>query len=201
MAMIIRFKSGPHTGSEKIVELDGISFGRDPACDIVLDDIEVSRHHARIYKSGTDYFIEDLSSTNGTFLNGRAVKKHEIIRNGDFITFGESVVLEFSTDQQAAEEIELPIGSEEAVFTEGKATASPTSYREESAEVAVSQKFSAAAGEKWLNRLPSWLIILVIALTFLVFFCFIPFNIIEVSNQWCNLFSGFFNALSPGACP
>ena len=201
MALIIKIKSGPQTGSEKTFDLDGISFGRDPECDVVLDDIEVSRHHARIYKSGTDYFIEDLSSTNGTFLNGRSVKKHEIIRNGDLIRFGESVVLEFSTDEQAAEELQPPMGREEAFFTEGKATASPAAYREESAEAAVSQKFSAAAGEKWLNRLPSWLIILVIALTFLVFFCFIPFIIIEVSNQWCNLFSGFFNALSPGACP
>ena len=74
-------------------------------------------------------------------------------------------------------------------------------YRKDPALEAAVPGTSGAAGEKWLNRLPSWLIILVIALAFLVFFCFIPFIIIEVSNQWCNLFSGFFNALSPGACP
>jgi pSer/pThr/pTyr-binding forkhead associated (FHA) protein len=201
MAMIIRFKSGLQSGSEKTFDLDGISFGRDPACDVVLDDIEVSRHHARIYKSDTDFFLEDLNSTNGTFLNGRSVKKHEIIRNGDLITFGESVILEFYTDEPVVKEFSSLFENDEAVSPVRDAIVPPVVYQEESAQAAVSPKITAAVEEKWLSRLPSWLIILVIALTFLVFFCFIPFIIIEVSDQWCNLFSGFFNALSPGACP
>ena len=201
MAMMIRFKSGPQSGVEMEFDLDGISFGRDPACDVVVDDVEVSRHHARIYQSGIDFFLEDLNSTNGTLLNGKPVKKQEIIHGGDLITLGESVIFEFSSDEPLAKDLPSPFNSEEALPAESQVVNPPPDYREELSSGAVPPRLSATAGEKWLNRLPSWLIILVIALAFLVFFCFIPFIIIEVSDQWCNLFSGFFNALSPGACP
>jgi hypothetical protein len=52
-----------------------------------------------------------------------------------------------------------------------------------------------------IKNLPSWIIVTLIALIFLVLFCVIPLIIIEVSNQWCALFSGFFNAITPGICP
>jgi len=51
-----------------------------------------------------------------------------------------------------------------------------------------------------VKSLPPWIIVSLIALIFLVLFCVIPIIIIEVSNQWCNLFSGFFNAITPGIC-
>ena len=40
-----------------------------------------------------------------------------------------------------------------------------------------------------------------IALGFIIIFCVIPFVVIEVSNQWCNIFANFFNAIKPGVCP
>jgi hypothetical protein len=51
-----------------------------------------------------------------------------------------------------------------------------------------------------INDLPSWVVVTLIALFFLALFCVIPLIIIEISNQWCNLFSGFFNAITPGIC-
>jgi hypothetical protein len=51
-----------------------------------------------------------------------------------------------------------------------------------------------------MKNLPSWIVVTLIALIFLVLFCVIPLIIIEVSNQWCALFSGFFNAITPGIC-
>jgi pSer/pThr/pTyr-binding forkhead associated (FHA) protein len=50
-----------------------ISIGRDEENSISLDDVMVSRRHAVIQKVKNDYFIEDLGSTNGTFLNGEPV--------------------------------------------------------------------------------------------------------------------------------
>ncbi len=47
----------------------------------------------------------------------------------------------------------------------------------------------------------TWIVILLAALAFIVIFCVIPLTIIDLTNQWCNLFSGFFNSISPGACP
>ena len=43
--------------------------------------------------------------------------------------------------------------------------------------------------------------ILLAALVFIVVCCVIPLVVIEVTNQWCDLFAGFFNSMSPGVCP
>jgi hypothetical protein len=51
-----------------------------------------------------------------------------------------------------------------------------------------------------IKKFPPWVVVTLIALIFLVLFCIIPLIIIELSNQWCNLFSGFFNAITPGIC-
>jgi hypothetical protein len=51
-----------------------------------------------------------------------------------------------------------------------------------------------------LKTLPPWIVVTIIALMFLIILCLIPLLIIEVSNQWCNLFSGFFNDITPGIC-
>jgi adenylate cyclase len=55
--------------------------------DIGFEDKTVSRHHARILKEGTHYFIEDLGSKNRTFVNGKEIKKAEL-KHGDLITIG-----------------------------------------------------------------------------------------------------------------
>ena len=60
-----------------------------------------------------------------------------------------------------------------------------------------------SVGKKILKKtksFPPWIVVAIIALIFLIMLCLIPLLIIEVSNQWCNLFSGFFNAITPGIC-
>lgn len=47
----------------------------------------------------------------------------------------------------------------------------------------------------------TWIVIFLAALAFAVIFCVITLTIIDLTNQWCNLFSGFFNSISPGVCP
>ena len=63
----------------------GVLVGRDPRCDIVLDHPAVSRRHAVITHVEGMYFVEDLDSTNGTFLNGERVAERREIRDGDRI--------------------------------------------------------------------------------------------------------------------
>ena len=50
---------------------------KEDEVDLFIDDEGVSRMHARIFKSGEDYYIEDLNSTNGTFKNGLRLKPYE----------------------------------------------------------------------------------------------------------------------------
>lgn len=65
-----------------------ITIGRDPACGLVVPVAEVSSRHAEIYGVVNDHFIEDLGSTNGTMVNGQAVRRH-LLQNGDVVFFGE----------------------------------------------------------------------------------------------------------------
>jgi ribosome-associated protein YbcJ (S4-like RNA binding protein) len=62
--------------------------GRKPGCEIVLDNLAVSGEHANIFTIGDDSFIQDLNSTNGTFINNKRVAKHHL-RNGDTIGIGQ----------------------------------------------------------------------------------------------------------------
>lgn len=64
-----------------------IMLGRRPDNDIQIDNLAVSGHHAAIITILSDSFLEDLESTNGTFVNGKLVKKHAL-KNGDTITIG-----------------------------------------------------------------------------------------------------------------
>lgn len=71
------------------IKLGDMTIGRDPACDIVLkDDKAVSKRHAMIKTVGAQSAIEDLSSTNGTFLGAKRLKRHRL-RGGDTIIIGE----------------------------------------------------------------------------------------------------------------
>jgi len=71
-----------------------VVLGRDEKADISLPDPEVSRLHARISWFETQYVIEDLRSTNGTYLNGALLRTPKPLKSGDKISIGQTV-LEF----------------------------------------------------------------------------------------------------------
>jgi ABC-type multidrug transport system ATPase subunit/pSer/pThr/pTyr-binding forkhead associated (FHA) protein len=62
-----------------------LSFGRDPSCDVVLDMPNVSRYHAQVTRVGRRYYITDLHSTNGTFVNGKRVEGNVWLNPQDVI--------------------------------------------------------------------------------------------------------------------
>jgi pSer/pThr/pTyr-binding forkhead associated (FHA) protein len=82
-----------------VVSLDGVvikevqitkdktTLGRRPYNDIVIDNLAVSGEHAVLQMVGTDVFIEDLNSTNGTYINGKAVKK-QLLAHNDTVEVG-----------------------------------------------------------------------------------------------------------------
>ena len=71
----------------KEIKLDKPAFnlGRKPDNDIVLDNAAVSGHHCKMYESGGTWFVEDLNSTNGTFINNKKVLKAGL-KSGDTVT-------------------------------------------------------------------------------------------------------------------
>src|SRR6188768_3405670 len=82
-----------------VVSLDGVvikevqitkdrtTLGRRPYNDIVIDNLAVSGEHAVLQMVGADIFIEDLNSTNGTYINGKAIKK-QLLAHNDTVEIG-----------------------------------------------------------------------------------------------------------------
>lgn len=62
-----------------------VLIGRSPECDIVLPDRQVSRRHARVFRVGEDFYVEDLGSKNGTWVNGEPLRAPRRLEDGDEI--------------------------------------------------------------------------------------------------------------------
>jgi predicted component of type VI protein secretion system len=79
-------------GKRMVVGPAGAVLGRSRQCDIVLNDPNVSREHAEIRPRGGSWVLSDLGSTNGSVLNGRRIDGSEVIRPGDEIELGTSLI-------------------------------------------------------------------------------------------------------------
>ena len=66
---------------------DRTTLGRRPYNDVVIDNLAVSGEHAVFQMTGSDVFVEDLNSTNGTYVNGKAAKKQQL-HHGDNVEVG-----------------------------------------------------------------------------------------------------------------
>ncbi|MFW6063801.1 MAG: FHA domain-containing protein, partial [Chloroflexota bacterium] len=87
-------RRGPDEGQQFTVADDNITIGRDPIVDIVLNDPEVSRQHARLTRVDDGYQIQDLGSTNGTFVDGKRLAGDPVaLTPGMVITMGSNVTL------------------------------------------------------------------------------------------------------------
>jgi len=71
---------------------DELTLGRAAGCQVTIDDTFVSQLHARLFRRDSQYFVEDLGSTNGTYLNRRKVSAPVAIRKGDRLQVGKTVL-------------------------------------------------------------------------------------------------------------
>jgi hypothetical protein len=69
---------------------ESATLGRSPTADVRIDDPYASSAHARIFPRGQFMYIEDMGSTNGTYLNGRQLRKPEQLRVSDTIRIGDT---------------------------------------------------------------------------------------------------------------
>jgi len=70
-----------------VLKQGDMNIGRRPGSEILLDNMAVSGNHASIFTIGEDSFVQDLNSTNGTFVNNKRASKHHL-ENGDVVTIG-----------------------------------------------------------------------------------------------------------------
>ena len=94
-APILVVQEGQLAGRRWRVDTDAITLGRGEECDIVLPDRQVSRVHARVSRAEDGFYIEDLGSKNGTYVNGMPVRDRVKLQDGDEIQVALSVRLLF----------------------------------------------------------------------------------------------------------
>ena len=74
--------------SQFLIDSDVTTLGRHPESDIFLDDVTVSRHHAKLVRAGGQLMLEDLGSLNGTYVNRVLIDGRAQLRHGDEIQIG-----------------------------------------------------------------------------------------------------------------
>ncbi len=70
-----------------------LTVGRDPTNDLVIDHKLASRRHARFERDDAGFYVHDLDSTNGTYLNGQPIAGTQLLRNNDEVGFVDTVVI------------------------------------------------------------------------------------------------------------
>jgi len=89
-------RKGPKPGQIYELTEDAITIGRDPSSDIVLNDAEISRHHARLKASPSGYILQDMASTNGTFVDGKRLGGEPYpLRLNQVVMFGSNIIVSY----------------------------------------------------------------------------------------------------------
>jgi predicted component of type VI protein secretion system len=96
-------RRGPQPNQIYEFNKDVINLGRDITNDIVINDPEASRHHCRLTRGGGGFTVEDLQSTNGTFVNGQRLTGARPLSHGDTLGMGETVTLAYEAVGGAVE--------------------------------------------------------------------------------------------------
>ena len=87
----LTIESGPDAGHSHRASDHALRLGRSPDNDVILRDPATSGHHARLERRGDEFWLVDLGSTNGTFVNGESIQEKEL-NHGDRVTIGQNSV-------------------------------------------------------------------------------------------------------------
>lgn len=142
---------GPQPGESFILDKEVITLGRAPTNDVVIAEPQVSRQHARIVRQDDVLVIEDLGSTNGTFVNGMRLVGPHVLLNGDVISLGDAVRFTYYAGGPAGARTTVPIVPE----SEQWAGAGKPDYAPKQASVPPPYAYGAQTGTragnlKWL---------------------------------------------------
>ena len=96
----LTIQKGPSAGQSYPLRGGSVTLGRHPDNQIVINDSQVSRHHARLTWQGSTYSVEDLGSANGTWVNNRRISQATPLRPGDTLGLSRDIVLSFGGQSQ-----------------------------------------------------------------------------------------------------
>lgn len=189
MAPLFQFvmRSGPTPGATFSLEGDQLVIGRDSSSNIAINDAEVSRKHARLTFQGGKYVIEDLGSTNGTFVNGQRLVSTVVLKSGDVVSLGEQIVLMYEA---------LAVDSGETVISARKSVPRPAPAPMPSpapASVPSQQQYytpppMAAGAGPIVKRSNNTIIFIVVGVLLLICVCGGVLWYIDSNYLWCTFF-------------
>ena len=198
----LTMRSGPTPGKTFLLEKEEILLGRDLANDIPISDPEISRRHVRFMMQGESVLIEDLGSTNGTFLNGQRISSPQQLRAGDVITLGEDIVL--AVEQEGFDPDATVVKSKEDLTARAMPQPAPSYQRQpepmpqptpQPVPVPAAYPEQAFRPQKTKKKMPAWLIVLIVAIV--VIACVIAVTLYFMpASWWCAI---TFNMLE--GCP
>lgn len=90
-AWLVAERGGGLEIDERFDLIGGLSIGRSKDSDVQIDDRYASSLHARVFERGGHFYVEDMSSTNGTLLNGATLKGEAELIDGDTVQIGDTV--------------------------------------------------------------------------------------------------------------
>jgi hypothetical protein len=102
-------RTGPNPGTVFDLTKEVTMLGRDVTNDIPLGDAEISRQHSRLTRTPGGIVLEDLGSTNGSFVNGDRLTSPRVLRSGDLVGLGENVTLTFEAPLESAATAMSPV--------------------------------------------------------------------------------------------
>ena len=207
-------RTGPVVGKVYPLEAQEIYIGRESTNLLVINDAQVSRRHAKMELRGSAYLIQDLGSTNGTFVNGTRISGTYALNAGDTVAFGEGIVLgyESTMDANATVLSKPPQTVIQRPVPESMSAPAPT-YKPAPAPAVIPKPVSAPvysgqvpagpvpmppAATPGKKKFPVWIIIVIILLL-ITCACVGFFLVIDQLKLWCTVVP-FLVPLLGGKC-
>jgi len=199
--------SGPDQGTEIPLEKTEVTIGRDVKNDIVINDAEVSRYHARLLLKTNTYVIEDTGSTNGTFINNQRLTGPIPLKPGELIFLGENVCLAFQSryneatvaisGKKDATKPAIPIPPPPVPSLAVPSTPNMNFQPPEIEEPPMPEEMPAPTAKR---KTPQWVWVVVILVLVILLLCIVPLFIIDATNSWCQIFGDILHGINPAVC-
>jgi pSer/pThr/pTyr-binding forkhead associated (FHA) protein len=171
-------RSGPTPGVTFPLEGDQLVIGRDSSNSVAINDAEISRKHSRLTFQGGKYVLEDLGSTNGTFVNGQRLAGQVVLKPGDVVSLGEQIVLMYDA-------INIDPGATIASPRHNVARATPPPVQSAVAPAPVVTPLYPVAPVKKTNLMP---IFIGGGVFLFLCFCISFFVWVDATYRWCTFF-------------
>ncbi|MDP1545139.1 MAG: FHA domain-containing protein [Anaerolineales bacterium] len=175
-------RSGPTPGVTFPLDGDQLLIGRDSSNAVSINDAEVSRKHSRLSFQGGKYVIEDLGSTNGTFVNGQRLAGPVVLKAGDVVSLGEQIVLMYdAVNMDAGATVAV---SRKAVQAPPMQASAPVYSQQPAPSYAAAASTPVASGKK-NNMIPVF-----IGVGVFLFICMCAgfFWWVDATFRWCTFF-------------